>query len=683
MLTKIRDKATGWLAYAIVIVISIPFALWGIQQYFSLDSSPVAIEIDNQEVTEFQLEQAILNKKRQLEQAQIDFRFSEKEIKTEVVGEIVSEQLLILAIKKYNLQTTNQELADFIKGKPEFKTNQRFDADLYRDLLARSGVSVTDFERFQKEALKEEQLVSLVQGSSFILPSERKRYVHLADQKRKIRYLPVSYSYFIEPDSIDIEQARAHYDANMALYQSPYKVNLDYLEIDLDKLQAEQTVSDEEARTYYEQRSDDYLYPEKFNLRHILISTEDLGSDEALVQADELYRQLEEGADFADLARAYSDDDLTATDGGKLPELTAEELDNDAVRDAILQLAEGEFTRPIRTRYGVQIFQLAQLSEAEQKPFNEVRKELVGDIKNRKARIRYANLIENLDILLFEDEIGFFEAVRANYGYDKKNTGFIDLNKQESILANPRIRTAVISEIIQGGKINSGLIEVEPGKRFFFVGITNAQPSLQLSFEDAMQDVITYLILQQAHRKARENNESWIKELQAANLSLDDIATANQWTIEETGYIERTETTIPRPIVEKTFATRADKKLPIYQTLQLDDNYNNDHVIMELLDIEEGKETSQTFVIYSLQNREAVALLDSLRDFHEVKINVEIDEEEETSDEAETSDEEEDTSGEAQASDEEAETSDAAQASDEEAETSDAAQASQDDEQEQ
>ena len=35
MLQNIRDRATGWIAYVIVIGISIPFALWGIDQYFT------------------------------------------------------------------------------------------------------------------------------------------------------------------------------------------------------------------------------------------------------------------------------------------------------------------------------------------------------------------------------------------------------------------------------------------------------------------------------------------------------------------------------------------------------------------------------------------------------------------------------------------------------------------------
>ena len=623
MLTKIRDKATGWIAYAIVILISIPFALWGIQQYFGLDSSPVAIEVDDQEITEFQVEQALLNKKRALEEAQPNHGFTDEEIKTEVISELISAQLLDIAVSKYGLQTTDFKLAEFIRNRPEFEKDQDFDVETYRDVLARGGFSPTAFEQAQREVLKEEQFIVAIQDSSFILPSERKRYVHLSDQKRKIRYLPVSYSYFIEPDSIDTEQAQAHYEENTALYQSPYKARFDYLEIDIPKIEERQTIGEEEARKYYEENADDYLYPEKFNLRHILVSTEDRNTAAALEEAEDIYLQLEEGADFAELARNLSDDELTSESGGELPELTAEELENEEVRNAVLQLAQGEYTLPILTQYGVQIFQLINFTEAEQKPFEVVREELIGDIKRRMAEIRYADLIENLDLLLFEDEIGFFTAVRNNYGYNIQSTGFLDIDKQESILANPRIKATIVSEIIQGGKTNTGLIELETGKRFFFVGITGSEPSRQLSFEEAMQDIVTDLILEQAYQKLQANNEAWLQEIQAGTTSIDDIAEENQWIIEDTGYIERTETSIPRPIVETVYKMSPLSKLPAYQTLQLDQNYNNDNAIIELLDIQAGVETSQTFVVYSLKNRESVAVLDSLRDFYEIKINLE------------------------------------------------------------
>ena len=629
MLIKIRDKATGWIAYAIVILISIPFALWGIQQYFGLDTSPIIISVDDQEITEFQLEQAVLNRKRELEQNQANFDIPEDQIKAQVIGEIVTEQLLISAIKKYNLQITNQELADFIRTRPEFQKDQRFDAKTYQDLLASNGFSVTTFEQAQRELLKREQLISMIQESSFVLPSERKHYVYLSEQERKARYMLVGYGYFIEPDSIDIEQARAVYEANPELYQSPHEARFHYLDVRLDNLETLVMIDNEDARIYYDENTDEFVYPEKFNLRHILLSTETRDLDAALMEAGELYQQLEAGADFSELARQYSDDELTAESGGELPELTAQELDNDEVRDAVLQLIEGEFTPPIQTQYGVQIFQLTALAEAKQKSFAEVEEELLKDLKSRQAAKRYDRLMDTLDDYLYKDEIRFFQIVTRNHPrLPQTSTRFLDINKTEDILATPKIREAIISEIIQGDKVNTGLVEVEEGKHYVYVGIIDARSAEQLSFEEAKQDIITYLTLEQAQLNARENNEAWIRELQAGNTNLDDIAKQGQWVVKEHDYIKRTDVSVPYPIMEKIYEVTRPAKFPTYRAFQLDDSYNNDHIIVELIDIKEGIETSQTFVPYSLRNREAIAILDSLQEFHEVDINLEPEEEE-------------------------------------------------------
>ena len=56
MLQTIRDRAQGWIAWAIVILISIPFALWGIQEYLGVGSQPVIASVNDREITEAELD---------------------------------------------------------------------------------------------------------------------------------------------------------------------------------------------------------------------------------------------------------------------------------------------------------------------------------------------------------------------------------------------------------------------------------------------------------------------------------------------------------------------------------------------------------------------------------------------------------------------------------------------------
>jgi len=50
MLTQIRERATGWLAWVIVILITIPFALWGVQSYFGNPADIPVATVNGEEI---------------------------------------------------------------------------------------------------------------------------------------------------------------------------------------------------------------------------------------------------------------------------------------------------------------------------------------------------------------------------------------------------------------------------------------------------------------------------------------------------------------------------------------------------------------------------------------------------------------------------------------------------------
>lgn len=619
MLLKIKDKTTGWIAYAVVIFISIPFALWGIQEYFGLDSSATVAKIEDTEITVTQLERAVLEKKRELDEAQLDFEPSNQQIQNIVLSELFSQALITLLVERYGLEVSDHTLAEFIKQQPSFQTDQQFDPDLYTDVLASQGFSVANFERLQRDALKRQQLVSAIQISSFVLPKEQQHYIELIKQERKIRYLDIDYDSFIEPDSVTSEQAKEQYEENKENYLSPHKVKLDYIEIKLQELEDKQVVSDEQAETYYEEHADNYATAEQFKLRHILVSTDERIEVAAQVEAGKLHQQLVEGADFSELAQEFSEDTLTAKDGGELPELTREELANDQVREAIDGLVEGEFTEPILTQYGVQIFQLVQRIEPQLKPFTEVREELIGDLKYQYAIENYADQISDLDIVSYEDEESFFSIANNRYGYKKQSTDFLDLAGNEGLLAYPKIKSIVNSELLVGAKGNSGLIEVEEGMHAFFVSIMDEVPSVQQSFEQVEQNIIAALTTQKAQEKGEEERKSWISELKSGTINLTTIASQHGGEVQDLGYIKRNSGEVPATIIRAAFGIYSSKK-PAYKAVSLGSGF----AIIALDDIRETKameddSDDDSIPQYSIGNREITGVLESSQDTFEVK----------------------------------------------------------------
>jgi peptidyl-prolyl cis-trans isomerase SurA len=96
-----------------------------------------------------------------------------------------------------------------------------------------------------------------------------------------------------------------------------------------------------------------------FHARHILITPEndsDVGWESARIKAELLRTQLQEGADFTELAKQHSRD-ATAKDGGDLGTLKRGELAPD-VEAQLLALNPGQVSQPVKSTLGYHLFRL-------------------------------------------------------------------------------------------------------------------------------------------------------------------------------------------------------------------------------------------------------------------------------------------------------------------------------------
>jgi len=119
------------------------------------------------------------------------------------------------------------------------------------------------------------------------------------------------------------------------------------------------SVTDAEIEEYLEEHRAQLESGLTYHARHILIAPDpptDAGWEQARIRADTIRARLEEGADFAEMARQYSRD-VSARDGGDLGTLRRGELAQE-IEQQILALAPGQVSAPYRSAIGWHIFQL-------------------------------------------------------------------------------------------------------------------------------------------------------------------------------------------------------------------------------------------------------------------------------------------------------------------------------------
>jgi foldase protein PrsA len=145
------------------------------------------------------------------------------------------------------------------------------------------------------------------------------------------------------------------------------------------KLTADVKVSDADVRAYYNSHKSQYGQPESRDVRHILVPGKSL--------ADSLYAQLKGGANFAKLAKKYSKDPGSASNGGKLTVSkgqTVPQFDKVA-----FSLKTGQISPPVKTQYGYHIIQaLSAIKPAKTQPLSaesaSIKQQLEQQRKNDK-----------------------------------------------------------------------------------------------------------------------------------------------------------------------------------------------------------------------------------------------------------------------------------------------------------
>lgn len=138
------------------------------------------------------------------------------------------------------------------------------------------------------------------------------------------------------------------------------------------------------ARERYALRKHEFVTPERRQVAHILLrDRSNCPCDEtppAAERAAQLRQELLTGkADFAELAKAHSNDNKTAAQGGIIPEWIERDGETiPAFEDAVYALGKvGDVSEPVETRYGVHLIKLVAVEASRQLSFDEVRQPLI------------------------------------------------------------------------------------------------------------------------------------------------------------------------------------------------------------------------------------------------------------------------------------------------------------------
>jgi parvulin-like peptidyl-prolyl isomerase len=147
-------------------------------------------------------------------------------------------------------------------------------------------------------------------------------------------------------------------------------------------------VSDEDVEAYYEKNKAQFTQPASRDVRHILVKTK--------AKADDLHAQLEDGANFAQLAKKNSTDTGSAKVGGKIPVQKGSTLP--AFDKAAFSLDVNEYSQPIKTSFGWHIVMpITETKEPEEQSLDDLRESIRQQLAEEKKNKSVESFVQALE----------------------------------------------------------------------------------------------------------------------------------------------------------------------------------------------------------------------------------------------------------------------------------------------
>ncbi|MDD5328527.1 MAG: SurA N-terminal domain-containing protein [Sulfuricella sp.] len=472
MLEVIRERAQGLIVKIILALITIPFALWGVDSYIRHgDKADVVAKVDGQQITRPEFDRTLKEQQGQM-RAMMGAKFDptlldRPEVRQSVLDGLVQQRLLAAEADRVGFNMPDLLLAAIIADIPEFQQDGKFSQALYEKMVGAQDMTPTVFEaRLRQNLLIQQLREGLVYGLNMPRTIED-TVARLAEQKREISQAMLLPEQFMAQIRINPADVRAYYDTHKEEFRIPEQVRLDYVALSVSDLAPQMAVSDEEVRKYYDEHRAQYQEPEQRRASHILIGVAaGAGAAEkaaARAKAEQILKEIGQSpVKFEDLARKNSQDPGSAAKGGDLGFFPRGAMVK-PFEDAAFALKGGEISGLVQSDFGFHIIKLTAIRHGGNRELNEARGEIEQELKKQKAAQKFAELAETFSNIVYEQSDSLKPAAEA-LKLKIQSSPWIGKNGTDvaPLLNNPKLLQAAFSDEALKLKRNTEAVEVAP-----------------------------------------------------------------------------------------------------------------------------------------------------------------------------------------------------------------------------
>ncbi|NOQ81991.1 MAG: parvulin peptidyl-prolyl isomerase [Methylophaga sp.] len=586
MLNFIRERAQGWIAWVIVGLISIPFALWGVNSYLTGPSDVVVATVNGESIKQAEYQQAFQQYRDRMRNMLGDkfnpALFDSITVKKSVVDGLIEQKILLSAGQEIGLKISNAALLQMIKTTPAFQKDGQFNAETYSMILARVGLTPERYEAdLLSDALRQE-LASNIQSSTVITQSTLDNILRLEKQTREIAYGVIPAYSLLDQISVTDDEIQAYYDQYQSNYLAPERVSVDYVELSVDSLSKSVDVEESDLQAFYVDNQDQFVGPQQRKTSHILIEGDE---DSALETLEKVKTRLEQGEEFSVLAMELSQDVGSAKQGGDLGYFQRGVMDANFEKAAFSMSKVGDVSEPIKTEFGYHLIKVTGIKESQGKSFAESKAEVEALYRKQQGEELFYEQAEQLADLSYENPDSL-DVVAEELSLEVKTSQeFVREGNITGIAKEQKIVDVAFSEDVLVNELNSAVIELSKSHLIVLHKKTHILAS-QLAFESVAPAITEQLRFLRAKDKATEQGEVILSSLKAGE-SAESLFGDKEWSPAQT--VGRSSENVSEQILSRVFSiakpTSGDQFIGFTVT-------NGNYIVLQVSAVNEGDVSS-------------------------------------------------------------------------------------------
>ncbi len=377
-------------------------------------------------------------------------------VRARVIEQFLERFLMVDMVHEIGLVAQDQEVEASVRADSRFSVDGAYAPDRFSALVSDPQFFLAQV----RENLAVSKVENIFVGAAIEVPQISEQLANFRGETRFVRQVsvPVDLSdTTLAAVELSEEQLNNYYNTNLADYEIPTRAKFEYIWLVPEEYLDQVQIDEQQLRAEHEKRSALATTNEELQLSLLEVATEQ--------EANTALEEIASGADFATLARERSLDIGSRGAGGDLGFLTREDLDAQIATE-IFDSEIGEVVGPFAVGDGWQVFMITGAIGAQVDNFEDIREELLEDVRKFEADTIVAGIADRLSDLIVE-EVEQLSDTAQQLEIELRQTEWIsavsEIDSLPAPFSNEQIFATAFDNVLLESGNNSELLTLEDG----------------------------------------------------------------------------------------------------------------------------------------------------------------------------------------------------------------------------